>query len=68
MSLPVLNNRVNVTFSDSGSVYQNGKYCARITSDHKDMWLGAFNTFEEASMAYAIASKKYHTHNPLAKA
>lgn len=51
-----------------GVKLQGGKYCARITTNHKDIWLGTFKTLEEASMAYAMASNKYHTHNPLAKA
>jgi hypothetical protein len=35
-------------------------YCARINVNGIDKYLGAFKTKEEAALAYAEASKKYH--------
>lgn len=59
-----IDNRVGV----KGVKAANGKFGARIASSNKNIWLGTYETLEEASLAYMTASKKYHTHNPLAKA
>lgn len=39
---------------------KNGKYIAQICLNYKRMHLGTFETIDEASMAYAEASKLYH--------
>ena len=39
------------------------KWRAVIVIDGKSIFLGRFNTDKEAAAAYAMAAKKYHTHN-----
>jgi hypothetical protein len=39
---------------------KNGKYVAQICLNYKKIHIGTFHTIEEASDAYAVASKLYH--------
>lgn len=43
------------------------KYRARIEVDDKDIYLGYFNTAEEAYRAYQLAKIKYHPNSPIAQ-
>ena len=43
----------------------SGKYSARLTVDGKDLWLGLFDTIEEAWEARVRAKEKYHSFQPV---
>lgn len=57
-----LNHRVNINaYSKFKGVSKNGmRWRARICFQNKRMYLGTFDTEEQAYKAYCIASKKYH--------
>lgn len=42
------------------SLHESGKYMSKIRNGEKSIYLGVFNTAEEAHAAYAEASKLYH--------
>lgn len=50
----------NSTTGFKGVSKSKDKYMARIKVNYKTIWLGRFNTPEEAYNAYCEASKKYH--------
>lgn len=41
------------------------RWVAQIKHNYKLIWLGRFDTPQEAHKAYCLAATKYHTHNPL---
>jgi hypothetical protein len=48
------------SFGIGYSINKNGKYEAKIKVNYKTIYLGSFNTKEEASNAYLNAKKLYH--------